>query len=62
MESFGDGVPLRVVGSGVTEGDEVLLAELLEDLGGELAPVVQDDGVRSPEVGNVLLQRLYNSL
>ena len=53
--SLGDSVPLRMVGSSVPQRDEMSLAELLEELGGKLAPVIQDDGVRGPEVCHVLL-------
>ncbi len=45
MESFSDGVPLGVIGCRVVKRDEVLLTKLLEGLGCELAPVVQDDAV-----------------
>lgn len=35
-------ITLGVVGDGVIQGDEVLLTELLESLGSEHAPIVQE--------------------
>ncbi len=59
MEPFSDGVPLRVIRCRVVQRD-VLLTKLLEGLGCELAPDVQNDAVWGSTVGDVLCQGFNN--
>ncbi len=61
MESFSDGVPLRVIRCRVVKRD-VLLTKLLEGQGFELASVFQDDAVWASKVCDVLCQCLNNPL
>ncbi len=62
MQSLGDRIPLGTIRGCVVQRDEVLLAELLEGVGGELSSVVQDDALRRSEVCHVLLQCLSDTV
>ncbi len=59
QQDGGPGQTLLIYGS---ECDEVLLTKLLEGLGCEFAPVVQDDAVWGSKVCDVLCQSLNDPL
>ena len=50
VDALSDAVSSRVVGSGVMDGDVVVLAKVLEGLGDKLASVVSYQGLRHAKI------------
>ena len=59
MDSLREAVTWQVVGSGVVEGKVVLLADVLERFGDELASVVCFQEMQHSKIRCVFAQRLY---
>ena len=59
VDALSDAVSSRVVGSGVMDGDVVVLAKVLEGLGDKLASVVSYQGLRHAKICHIPPQSLY---